>query len=913
MGILSGLKQAAKAIEEASNLATAEDRAKAIATAAAANKAQTPIKASEAFGNLNLEGQGVVGLTQADRTRVGGSTAGGPLFSTLQLHDPKYAEAKATWGVRDKPTASRLINESNPSKVWTTMLGAEDQLKTNPVVFDQLYRAFGQAVKRGDVEPEKVEQINELLRQAGYERADITNPKFKQTIADSFQARALVADLFQNIGIGGPQKSFGPEAKSILIKNTEPSLLHPEHGGDAPTFAAGPRIFSLDKTVSMRPDLNAGFPAILGGEDLGVSFAPVPNQTFLPDFWDKIMQSTGKEPGYMHLTRGIKGEGLPSQQITEDWLTHLQNAGYAEGGSVGLTPEEQVAMHQEAEKHFGIGGAVLKAAKALAEPVDRLAMGFKDVTQRTPILQEAAQALDRGELTAEQYAALVNQYKPVTPYASVPQPASPEEALNALTKPKQAMYGKTAEIPAGAKADLRLDIPAYANHGVWVNSVHQADKPTVYGATSAAKNVTMKAPANKALAVAKGGPKAPFATMSGEWNPMTTEEAFAKAQEYIDHPEWSQIGFDPERHGYFYDRETMEPVTHADEVIQVGPLVLARGAKHIPPEEGHKYAAGGMVLKAAENLSKLFHAAPEAVKAAKVAEYVDPATQKIGDWAWRDLPSVNKDVGLTEVPDYIQGGYGQFMKDQNARAAAGQMNPRDFTKAYTTTRSSVNRGGLSHASATRTGMQLPNTGELVRPEGAYAEWLGSKMGQKYLDEAEQGNVHMPAIHDLVSRFEPFGMAPKLGDDMIWAALHGQDAIPDVNALVTAPVDEYRDLIQSVPGIGPAKSGFVASLLGRGDLPTFDARQIRLQTGQGGKEAAKYMSRGNGLGGDEAVDRLAARQRAMDLGIDPALDPFYQHLTHHAIWDKVAGSETTHDDLVKAMRGYADGGTVEGSK
>jgi hypothetical protein len=38
-------------------------------------------------------------------------------------------------------------------------------------------------------------------------------------------------------------------------------------------------------------------------------------------------------------------------------------------------------------------------------------------------------------------------------------------------------------------------------------------------------------------------------------------------------------------------------------------------------------------------------------------------------------------------------------------------------------------------------------------------------------------------------------------------------------------------------------------------------------------------------------------------------PFYQHLAHHGVWDKTAGSKTTHDDLVKAMRGYAGGGKV----
>jgi hypothetical protein len=70
-----------------------------------------------------------------------------------------------------------------------------------------------------------------------------------------------------------------------------------------------------------------------------------------------------------------------------------------------------------------------------------------------------------------------------------------------------------------------------------------------------------------------------------------------------------------------------------------------------------------------------------------------------------------------------------------------------------------------------------------------------------------------------------------------------------------------------------------------------------------------MNRGKGQGGREAVDRLAARQEALGLELDPSLDPFYQHLTHHAVWDKVGNNQTTHDDLVKAMRNYKAGGQV----
>ena len=38
-------------------------------------------------------------------------------------------------------------------------------------------------------------------------------------------------------------------------------------------------------------------------------------------------------------------------------------------------------------------------------------------------------------------------------------------------------------------------------------------------------------------------------------------------------------------------------------------------------------------------------------------------------------------------------------------------------------------------------------------------------------------------------------------------------------------------------------------------------------------------------------------------------PHYQHLAHHAVWDKTSGDETIHDDLMRAMRGYAEGGDV----
>jgi len=60
-----------------------------------------PEKFSEALGKQNIEGTGIVKVTQADRTRVGGpsNNIGGSMFSALQLYDPFYKQAGATWGV----------------------------------------------------------------------------------------------------------------------------------------------------------------------------------------------------------------------------------------------------------------------------------------------------------------------------------------------------------------------------------------------------------------------------------------------------------------------------------------------------------------------------------------------------------------------------------------------------------------------------------------------------------------------------------------------------------------------------------------------------------------------------------------------------------------------------------------------
>lgn len=236
-----------------------------------------------------------------------------------------------------------------------------------------------------------------------------------------------------------------------------------------------------------------------------------------------------------------------------------------------------------------------KGAEELAPATRRLEMSFKDVTKPVPELTEAAQKLKAGKMSREEYEALVNKHKPVTPYSFVPQPATLEDATRALNAAKREKYGKSKDIPAGTPTGLRLDIPAYKEHGVWVNSIHPEDSPTVYNNVSSVTNANMIMPEDKALSVAtREANKSPFAVIKGGWNPMSEKEAVAKAQEYLSHPDWVQVGIDPERHGYYYNRATMEPIVKADEVIQIGPLVLAKNPV-TAPKEAFKYARGGAI------------------------------------------------------------------------------------------------------------------------------------------------------------------------------------------------------------------------------------------------------------------------------------------------------------------------------
>jgi hypothetical protein len=284
-------------------------------------------------------------------------------------------------------------------------------------------------------------------------------------------------------------------------------------------------------------------------------------------------------------------------------------------------------------------------ARRFPEPtVDRVNMAHKDVLKRTPELQEAAARIEAGDISADEYARLVQRYKPVTPYESVPAPASREEILAALSKTsreaeglprKETYFGKpSSTLKEGDPVGLRLDIPSYNQANTWVVTAHGPRKSPVSGGAGTrigyepvamATDVDFSVSPKAALGIAKGAEKNTIATMEGKWKPTSSDEAFTLAKQYLKNPEWRQVGMDPERHSFFYDRETMAPVVNAEEVIQIGPLVLAKNPKFGKLED-FKYAGGGLTGAIKQGLKA---AKPEVMKASEALGKIEGRPLKI--------------------------------------------------------------------------------------------------------------------------------------------------------------------------------------------------------------------------------------------------------------------------------------------
>tara|TARA_R110000765_G_scaffold339310_1_gene429456 strand:- start:734 stop:6127 length:5394 start_codon:yes stop_codon:yes gene_type:complete len=289
---------------------------------------------------------------------------------------------------------------------------------------------------------------------------------------------------------------------------------------------------------------------------------------------------------------------LNEGELTYDSLTNL------------LVLEEIFNSKREAiDKISTIGkGVVLKDVMTsvkeskLQWSPSKIGRGDRAITERNNIVRDAAEAYYNEEITQEEYLATVNQYSPIKPIIGFIEPAKAEDIATAVGVKSEGKIN--LEFEEGKSVGLRLDIPAYTNSNIWAITVHEggtSGSPLSYNNVARIKNVDFTSNPVVAINIARhaelkpGGRrmgKATIARMQGEWSPIegaTSQEKGVNAMNTIEsivkNPAWVQVGMNPFRHSYFYDRADGMPLLHADEVIQIGGLVYAKNAVKTTPQD----------------------------------------------------------------------------------------------------------------------------------------------------------------------------------------------------------------------------------------------------------------------------------------------------------------------------------------
>ena len=211
--------------------------------------------------------------------------------------------------------------------------------------------------------------------------------------------------------------------------------------------------------------------------------------------------------------------------------------------------------------------------------------GDPAISRRDDMLQEAAQDLKAGRLKNYEFREMAKALSPIEPITRFFAPATTERMAEALDKNKLSSLNK--DVKDGEIVALRLDIPAYTKKNTWVVSIHDGKKNDgkiiSYRSVGRITDVVFKSKPLSALSIAGGEAKSTIGRMFGKYKSFDgkTPEDQAETAKNLVSKVWKdgsykQIGMNPTRASYFYDRRSGRPVVSAEEVIQIGGLVYAK-------------------------------------------------------------------------------------------------------------------------------------------------------------------------------------------------------------------------------------------------------------------------------------------------------------------------------------------------
>ena len=362
------------------------------------------------------------------------------------------------------------------------------------------------------------------------------------------------------------------------------------------------------------------------------------------------------------------------------------------GGNIRLKPEEPKKMLSNVEYDARVAelDEALTAdewktkAKALVEE-GRVV----DPQVRTPELEESARDLIDNKITREEHLQKIDEFKPVDAWDDLPREPSDKATVFALNNKQQTdgnfvlsntdeLGVKKANLKIGDRFLGRLDIPAYKDFDTWIitGTTPKGDRGSTYAKAihyeaRDGKPVILRAAQAKGEEIGKGETgKIGYAVVDGNVKDLDVDAIRAKAAEYLNDPEWTQVGFDPRRQAGFYVRAGENkhvPVREATEVIQIGPLVLAKNAKLDFDHKG--YSEGGMALE--EQMSMNFGDVPDNTIGQDPVSGNDIPLGSTAENVRDDIPS-NLSEGEIVVPADVVNYHGvKLFEDLRAEAKMG--------------------------------------------------------------------------------------------------------------------------------------------------------------------------------------------------------------------------------------------------
>jgi hypothetical protein len=477
-------------------------------------------------------------------------------------------------------------------------------------------------------------KITQALEDA-YEQGKISESIYlatkgnSQPLPESTQRQAPKDDTARNAG--NELKLEQGNQVTALNKSGEPlgiNIAVDKNGTDyADLIVSGTKKFESRETASLKPYVGkrvgivrtgAGPAEVIGSVEIGR-----PIEVNEKQFNQLRDQHLVAEDSSFNIKKGqtkflypmMNPISTPTQKVT------------SKGIVARALPVQKAPTRKNKVTFEAFGGSLGDARQKLGitpEKIEQFKAANKGTKQEpVPKVMAAAKKLKAGEISTEEYNRVVEEFQPIKPLGSVQKRPTNEQIAMALTKSEAdsaGIVGVNLNVPDGTMISSRLDIPAYENMDTWVVTLHdgtiKSGRAVGYAPTAVLNDVEFYSNAAAALKMAtKDTSKGTIARINGSFENRDPAAVEQLARDILDGTapdakQWVEVGMNPFRHSYFYRKSDGMPVANAEQVIQVGPLVLAKKIKTRPiesPEHLVKSPKGERYFKSGGSVERVYN------------------------------------------------------------------------------------------------------------------------------------------------------------------------------------------------------------------------------------------------------------------------------------------------------------------